>query len=778
MGLAASQGRLLSLTSRLSDLELRSQVLSNQKVALSTASSEASSKYIKALSNNYINLYDINGEYQQANASLLTGYGAPTGTDQLMLQNELGQVICSKDVLSAFEVANGNLDKFLGEFNVARVDAKSYSKGTLSGISSTSYNITGGTSRINAGLVLTDPNSGVTAQLNNAQKALDNLGWQSDWGDEFGGALRAIGTLLTTQGGILGDEDLIGTGKFVNNVVKSDDYKQNPYWINSAQLAMEVGKDINVGAEKAFSVNGADYLKDKTGDSTFKKALDQMQENLVKSFNQNGSLTQDQIDQISKNAELAKAVIATIAITNAKDFPIHANRPVFPDDYRGILPGCTKDMNTNLYNLTDIYVVIFEAIQSGKITPNISNINMQYVDHIEDYLAVKDYWKSSIVGYKPAGHGPDCASGCTKDHQGSAIYDREPDTPDAVRSSYYESISSSEGYSYWVKTVSNGSTSWNSALTTQVFTSTYWAGDAQRQVLGDGSVIWCSNADQFMQYLNNGRVDQGSAVENQPDYVNKYLNVYKAKLQSVLDRVEESVHDVDANVAEMIKEETEKINGDGGENKGYIGTLTDEVNKFMEESGKIFPPDSPNGKKLLEYVQELNDFKDSGKPYDRNALKAIEELINKILALVGDSSNYDILMSDEYSVNYYTNLFDALTNCGACAVDDDTMHDPDWLNEQLTVGNIYVSLVGETGLERKQYSTSFDYISVDNLSDADLTQAKAEYDAAVNKITRKEKKIDRELANIETEHTAVKNEIESIKTSRDANIERSFNLFS
>lgn len=769
MGLAASQGRLLSLTSRLSDLELRSQVLSNQKVALSTASSEASSKYIKALSNNYINLYDINGEYQQANASLLTGYGAPTGTDQLMLQNELGQVICSKDVLSAFEVANGNLDKFLGEFNVARVDAKSYSKGTLSGISSTSYNITGGTSRIDAGLVLTDPNSGVTAQLDNAQKALDNLGWQSDWGDEFGGALRAIGTLLTTQGGILGDEDLISTGKFVNNVVKSDDYKQNPYWINSAQLAMEVGKDINVGAEKAFSVNGADYLKDKTGDSTFKKALEKMQENLVESFNQNGSLTQDQLDQIKNNANMAKAVLATIAITNAKDFPIHNNgRPVYPNDYRGILPGRDLKMETNLYNLSDIYVVIFEAIQSGKITPNLSNINMKYVDNIEDRIDYKPYKTQTIIGYD------DGYDDGTVSKAPSPIYSDVTLPSDAVHTKYTEI---SENHPIKTTYIS-GTVSLGEGLVDNWITNTYWAGDVQTQNLENGSVTWCSNADQFMQYLNNGRVDQGSAVENQPDYVNKYLNVYKAKLQSVLDRVEESVHDVDANVAEMIKEETEKINGDGGENKGYIGTLTDEVNKFMEESGKIFPPDSPNGKKLLEYVQELNDFKDSGKPYDRNALKAIEELINKILGLVGDSSNYDILMSDEYSVNYYTNLFDALTNCGACAVDDDTMRDPDWLNEQLTVGNIYVSLVGETGLERKQYSTSFDYISVDNLSDADLTQAKAEYDAAVNKITRKEKKIDRELANIETEHTAVKNEIESIKTSRDANIERSFNLFS
>ena len=49
MGLAASQARLLSITSRISDNELRAQLINNQKMRLSSESSQVSENYINAL---------------------------------------------------------------------------------------------------------------------------------------------------------------------------------------------------------------------------------------------------------------------------------------------------------------------------------------------------------------------------------------------------------------------------------------------------------------------------------------------------------------------------------------------------------------------------------------------------------------------------------------------------------------------------------------------------------------------------------------------------------
>ncbi|MEI7474606.1 MAG: hypothetical protein WCK67_07480 [bacterium] len=51
MGLAASQGRMLTLTSRKSDLEYRAQIISNRRIMLSMQTSELSRQYSEALNN-------------------------------------------------------------------------------------------------------------------------------------------------------------------------------------------------------------------------------------------------------------------------------------------------------------------------------------------------------------------------------------------------------------------------------------------------------------------------------------------------------------------------------------------------------------------------------------------------------------------------------------------------------------------------------------------------------------------------------------------------------
>ncbi len=49
MGMAAGQARLLSITSRMSDNELRAQIINNNKMRLATQSSQASEAYVTAL---------------------------------------------------------------------------------------------------------------------------------------------------------------------------------------------------------------------------------------------------------------------------------------------------------------------------------------------------------------------------------------------------------------------------------------------------------------------------------------------------------------------------------------------------------------------------------------------------------------------------------------------------------------------------------------------------------------------------------------------------------
>lgn len=66
MGLAASQGRYLCLTARMSDLVYEGQQISQQRLALAQETSEAANEYNDALSNKVMqaNILDENGEKQ------------------------------------------------------------------------------------------------------------------------------------------------------------------------------------------------------------------------------------------------------------------------------------------------------------------------------------------------------------------------------------------------------------------------------------------------------------------------------------------------------------------------------------------------------------------------------------------------------------------------------------------------------------------------------------------------------------------------------------------
>ena len=115
MGLAASQARLLTITARLTDNELRSQTINNAKMRLATQSSQASENYINALNNatyQFTN-YDLTGGLvtQPLTFNALTAY-SPYNT-QYGLINAAGQLLVSENEAKLFIAANGNLDDYL-----------------------------------------------------------------------------------------------------------------------------------------------------------------------------------------------------------------------------------------------------------------------------------------------------------------------------------------------------------------------------------------------------------------------------------------------------------------------------------------------------------------------------------------------------------------------------------------------------------------------------------------------------------------------------------------
>lgn len=98
MGMAAGQARLLSITSRMSDNELRAQIINNNKMRLATQSSQVSEAYTAALNDAQMMFsnYDKenNATYQQLTFNALTSYNPYN--NQYAISNASGQVLVSE----------------------------------------------------------------------------------------------------------------------------------------------------------------------------------------------------------------------------------------------------------------------------------------------------------------------------------------------------------------------------------------------------------------------------------------------------------------------------------------------------------------------------------------------------------------------------------------------------------------------------------------------------------------------------------------------------------
>lgn len=112
MGLAASQARLLSITSRISDNELRAQLINNQKMRLSSESSQVSENYINAL--NKTNLvfanYDENDNAQNVPLTFNNLTAFNQYNNQYGLTNAAGNILISETEAKKYQASLGAAD--------------------------------------------------------------------------------------------------------------------------------------------------------------------------------------------------------------------------------------------------------------------------------------------------------------------------------------------------------------------------------------------------------------------------------------------------------------------------------------------------------------------------------------------------------------------------------------------------------------------------------------------------------------------------------------------
>jgi len=129
MGMAASQARLLSITARISDNELKQQSIAYSKQRLSDNSEQINDQYLEALDKTK---YQILTGYNQSEAcycdisyNQITGCNTVACGKQYLVKDNKGKVLVSQAVANAFKNGNGDFNKFLknvGNYTQSNLD--------------------------------------------------------------------------------------------------------------------------------------------------------------------------------------------------------------------------------------------------------------------------------------------------------------------------------------------------------------------------------------------------------------------------------------------------------------------------------------------------------------------------------------------------------------------------------------------------------------------------------------------------------------------------------
>lgn len=263
---------------------------------------------------------------------------------------------------------------------------------------------------------------------------------------------------------------------------------------------------------------------------------------------------------------------------------------------------------------------------------------------------------------------------------------------------------------------------------------------------------------------------------------NKYMTALDAKkVQYKYIGNDGSITYKDANYNSMFK--WHKSDDENGVQNLYAlervktGTLILDSNtiKVAKEIFKLSPTYN-DIKKLPEYNKLTED------EYNKDKEKYNHEYL-KYQFSQGITNNSS---TDAAELDYYDNLFDKISEYGVDKLEPMNVayaESSEWLTNMLA--NAEVMLLkweAEGGDDGKgawaETNVSTDLLLQEVSDEKELKKAEATYEAETTRINRKDAQYDTILSQTETERSAIKTEIDSLKQVRNDNIDKTFKLFS
>ena len=232
--------------------------------------------------------------------------------------------------------------------------------------------------------------------------------------------------------------------------------------------------------------------------------------------------------------------------------------------------------------------------------------------------------------------------------------------------------------------------------------------------------------------------------------------------------------------------------------KGYSGQITD--SKTGETISWLLMSDveaAAYEKHETELSDAMSKFKEALAKNDKDELQTGIEAFRK--ALYGNNACaqdiFDGLAEsspfeasefgnfDKGEFDYYVKLFEGIEAAGGCVsvseFSPEGSTDNDWFNNVIQSGKLILNQY-MTGAQKgwKEISAATCTTIQEVKDDVAIKKAEAKYNYELSKVNNKEKKYDQSLNKLETERTALKTEMDSIKKVKDENIERTFGIFS
>ena len=702
MGMAASQARLLTITARLADNELKSQSINNAKMRLATQSSQASEKYINALNsaNLMFSNYDASGTAQ---SQLLT-FNALTAfssyNNQYGLVNAAGQLLVSESEAKIYESAGGNLNDYLQAHGLV-YDTTYFDK--LEAID-------------NKGMYPEPFNNISTADLKSwyeAYGSIENSQEQEDYEKKYNDYVASSNALKTALKTAFSD--------YVEKNTKSD--------YNGTSLTEDNPKSIS-GLYNRFNsfASNINYL---TSSAT---------ENIaeIKKRLKYDSATGLKVSGVPTSVSISEELDADKKPTGNFVLAIDDDKWTYSQDSLGKykILSCPEDevdsedvnkVYTKYNKPTNLFDSIEDMIKALSYTSN---------DYNEDgALASTDVFKFEDV---------------TKDAKGNYTV-----------TSYY--------------TIPNGTESDANANYERIKTTLEDYLSSIYSVLTSQESI---NIDDLTEKQLNGELNETNFVNIEDTKYNKdgksindLMTDYNAKRKDFINFIFSDGENASANNTSAYAEISKLlklgvITAKELTNADYVLKLLsgyavdNEGNSIIDSSNGNIKLSSAFGS-VIKNMFVKNMISETGEP----KYSWIDE---------NDTTNSG---NAEAKAQWYTNLFNRMKQ-GYKQLENGLASSSQWIEYALESGIVSMEQVD------KNYNwKSLDYktctkITEETDNSAAVTKAEAEYNRAMNDINSKDSMYDIQLKNIDTEHSALQTEYDSIKNAMTKNIERTFKFSS